>query len=197
MLEFANRTADIPHLEIYTSMEACDAQAEYIRDGLDYDLWMHNVQELLERPHVKAMHFMCTINALCLDSLDHYLDQLVRLKQEYSRWRVIFSINILRFPSFQSALVLPEHLKIYYRNRLIQWMVRHKDQDYLHEHEINQVNRLINYLDHVKSPHREAFDMPRLHNDFKQFYTQYDQRRNKNFQTTFKNLTEWYDSIQV
>ena len=70
LLEFANRTADIPHLEIYTSMEACDAQAEYIRDGLDYDLWMHNVQELLERDHVRAVHFMCTINALCLDSLD-------------------------------------------------------------------------------------------------------------------------------
>ena len=112
LLEFANRTADVPHLEIYTSMEATDAQAEYIRDGLDYDLWMHNVQELLERDHVRALHFMCTINALCLDSLDVFLDQLVRLKQVYGRERVNFTLNILRFPSFQSALVLPDHLKI-------------------------------------------------------------------------------------
>jgi organic radical activating enzyme len=195
LLEFANKTADIPHLEIYTSMEATDAQAEYIRDGLDYDLWMHNVQELLERPHVKVMHFMCTINALCLDSLDQYLDQLVRLKQVYSRWRVIFSLNILRFPSFQSVLILPEHLKMYYRNRLIQWMVKHKGQDYLHEHEINQINRLINYLDHVKSPHGEAFDRPKLLNDFKQFYTQYDQRRGKDFIKTFPNLVKWYNTL--
>ena len=195
LLEFANKTADIPHLEIYTSMEATDTQAEYIRDGLDYDLWMHNVQELLERPHVKVMHFMCTINALCLDSLDQYLDQLVRLKQVYSRWRVIFSLNILRFPSFQSVLILPEHLKMYYRNRLIQWMVKHKGQDYLHEHEINQINRLINYLDHVKSPHGEAFDRPKLLNDFKQFYTQYDQRRGKDFIKTFPALAEWYNTL--
>jgi organic radical activating enzyme len=195
LLEFANRTADIPHLEIYTSNEAYGAQAEYIRDGLDYDLWMHNVQELLEHDHIRAVHVMCTINALCLDSLDTFLDQLVRLKKVYGRERVNFTLNILRFPSFQSALVLPEHLKVYYRNRLIEWMSQHKDHDYLQEHEINHVNRLIAYLDHVTTPHSEAFDMPRLHNDFKKFYTQYDQRRGKNFGNTFPTLKEWYDSL--
>jgi organic radical activating enzyme len=195
LLEFANKTADIPHLEIYTSMEATDAQAEYIRDGLDYDLWMHNAQELLERKHIRAVHFMCTINALCLDSLDTFLDQLVKLKQVYGRDRVNFTLNILRFPSFQSALVLPAHLKLYYRNRLIQWMVKHKGQVYLHEHEINHMNRLISYLDRVDIPHSEAFEMPKLLNDFSQFYSQYDQRRNKNFVSVFPNLKEWYDSL--
>jgi hypothetical protein len=197
LLEFIEKTRDIPHLEIYTSNEAFEAQAEYIRDGLDYDLWMHNLQELLEHDHIRAVHVMCTINALCLDSLDTFLDQLVRLKKVYGRERVNFTLNILRFPSFQSPLVLPEHLKLYYRNRLIQWMIKHKDREYMHEHEINQTNRLINYLDQVKTPHSESFEMPKLYNDFKQFYTQYDQRRNKNFQDTFKNLTAWYDSIQV
>jgi hypothetical protein len=197
LLEFVEKTRDIPHLEIYTSNEAFEGQAEYIRDGLDYDLWMHNVQELLEHDHIRAVHVMCTINALCLDSLDTFLDQLVNLKKVYGRDRVNFTLNILRFPSFQSALVLPEHLKIYYRNRLIDWVIKNRDQEYLHEHEINHTNRLINYLDQVKTPHSEAFEMPKLLNDFKQFYTQYDQRRNKSFQNTFKNLTNWYDSIQI
>ena len=67
----------------------------------------------------------------------------------------------------------------------------------MHEHEINQLQRLIDYLDVVKTPHSESFEMPKLHNDFKQFYTQYDQRRNKNFGRTFPNLTPWYDSIQI
>jgi len=197
LLEFIEKTRDIPHLEIYTSNEAFEAQAEYIRDGLDYDLWMHNLQELLEHDHIRAIHVMCTINALCLDSLDVFLDQLVRLKKVYGRDRVNFTLNILRFPSFQSPLVLPEHLKLYYRNRLIIWANKHRDQDYMHEHEINHTNRLIHYLDQVKTPHSESFEMPKLLNDFRQFYTQYDQRRNKNFQATFKNLTAWYDSIQV
>jgi hypothetical protein len=195
LLEFVEKTKDIPHLEIYTSNEAIDAQAEYIRDGLDFDLWMHNLQELLEHDHIRAVHVMCTINALCLDSLDLFLDQLVKLKQVYGRERVNFTLNILRFPSFQSALVLPEHLKLYYRNRLIQWMLQHKGYNYLHEHEINHVNRLINYLDHVTTPHSEAFEIPKLLNDFKQFYTQYDERRGKDFVATFTTLAEWYNAL--
>jgi hypothetical protein len=197
LLEFAEKTQDIPHLEIYTSMEAVGSQAEYVRDGLDYDLWMHNVQELLERDHIRAMHFMCTINALCLDSLDTFLDQLIRLKKVYGRERVSFTLNILRFPSFQSALVLPKELLKQYSNKLNLWLTHHQDQTYLHEHEINHMNRLVEYLNRVQTPHSDTFDMPRLHNDFKNFYSQYDVRRNKNFAKTFPSLKEWYDSIQV
>jgi hypothetical protein len=138
---------------------------------------------------------MCTINAVCLSSLDVFLDQLVRLKKVYGRERVNFTLNILRFPSFQSPLVLPEHLKLYYRNRLIMWLDKHRNQDYMHEHEINHTQRLIVYLDQVKTPHSEAFDMHKLLNDFRQFYTQYDHRRNKNFTETFPALAHWYTTL--
>ena len=193
--EFIEKVKDIPHLEIYTSMEAIDGQAEYIRDGLDYSQWMHNVQELLEHDSIKAVHCMCTINALCLNSLDNLLDQLVKLKKVYGRKRVSFTLNILRFPSFQSPLVLPSHLLLYYRNRLIMWANTHRDQEYMHEHEINHLNRLIDYLDLVKTPHSDTFEMPKLHNDFKQFHTQYDQRRGKDFVGTFPVLKDWYNSL--
>ena len=193
--EFIAKVKDIPHLEIYTSMEATDGQAEYIRDGLDYTQWMHNVQELLQHDSIKVLHCMCTINALCLNSLDNLLDQLVELKQVYGRERVSFTLNILRFPSFQSPLVLPEHLLLYYRNRLINWVITHQGQEYMHEHEINHLSRLIDYLDLVKTPHSDTFEMPKLHNDFKQFHTQYDQRRGKDFIATFPVLKDWYNSL--
>jgi len=110
---------------------------------------------------------------------------------------VSFTLNILRFPSFQSPLVLPEHLKTHYKNTLETWLSNECDSEFLHEHEINHLQRLIDYLDVVKTPHSEAFEMPKLLNDFKQFYTQYDQRRGKDFVATFPELQEWYDSIQV
>jgi hypothetical protein len=176
-------------------MEAIDQQAEYIRDGLDYNLWMHNVQELLEHDSIKAVHCMCTINALCLDSLPDLLNQLIRLKQVYGRARVSFTLNILRFPSFQSALVLPDDLRSKYRHSLETWLMLHKSNPLLHEHEVNHTQRLIDYLDIVKTPHSETFDLPKLHNDFKQFYTQYDQRRNKNVTQTFPVLADWYTTL--
>ena len=184
-------------VDIYTSMEATGAQAEYIRDGLDYTAWLVNVQKLLESTDIRAVHCMCTINALCLDSLPDLLDSVMNLKQQYGRDRVNFTLNILRFPSFQSALILPDQLRTQYRNNLDTWLELNRHSPLLHEHEINHMQRLVDYLDVVKTPHSDAFDMPKLHNDFKQFFTQYDQRRGKDFAKTFPQLIEWYNDIQV
>jgi len=61
--------------------------------------------------------------------------------------------------------------------------------------EANHVQRLIDYLDVVKTPHSDTFDMPALQNDFKQFYKQYDERRGKDFSTTFPALATWYKEL--
>ena len=138
---------------------------------------------------------MATINALCLDSLLDLLDQLMRLKQVYGRERVNFTLNILRFPSFQSALILPDNLRTHYKNNLKAWLGLNQGSPLMHEHEINHMQRLIDYLDVVKTPHSEAFEMPKLHNDFKQFFTQYDRRRGKDFAKTFPVLKDWYNTL--
>lgn len=184
-------------VDIYTSQESTGAQAEYIRDGLDYNAWLRNAQKILDSDNIRALHCMATINALCLDSLPDLLKSIEHLKVCYGRDRVSFTLNILRFPSFQSALVLPNDIRTDYRNQLQLWLDTNKTNPLLHEHEINHMQRLIDYLDVVKTPHSEAFDLPKLLNDFKQFYRQYDQRRNKNFVETFPKLKEWYDSIQI
>ena len=186
---------DEQSVDIYTSMEAVGAQAEYIRDGLDYTAWMLNVKKLLDSNNIRAVHCMATINALCLDGLPELLDSIIQLKHSHGRDRVNFTLNILRFPSFQSALILPDHLRTQYKNCLQTWLDCNQNNTLLHEHEINHTQRLIDYLDVVKTPHSDAFDMPKLHNDFKQFFTQYDHRRGKEFNKTFPQLTDWYNSI--
>ena len=195
--EFIERVRDIPHLEIYTSCEATGSAAEYIRDGLDYNLWIHNIQELLEHEHIRAVHVMCTINALCLETLPEFLTQLVKLKKLYGSQRVNFTLNILRFPSFQSPLVLSPGLLATARNQLIMWEETVSNRTLCQEFEMNHVRRLIDYLKIVKTPHSDTFDMPKLHNDFRQFFDQYDVRRNKNFDSTFPNLKQWYDNLQI
>ena len=182
-------------VEIYTSMEATGAQAEYIRDGLDYAAWQRNVTQLLDAG--RTVHFMATINALCLESLTDHLEYLVCLKKRYNRDQVNFTLNILRFPSFQSPLVLSTELRNQFRQQLIDFVVRHKGYNYMHEHEIHHTQRLIDYLDVVKTPHSDAFEMPRLHNDVKHFYQQYDQRRNKDLKSTFPIIGAWYEQLQV
>jgi pyruvate-formate lyase-activating enzyme len=180
-------------LDLYTSNESTSRHAVYIRDGLDWDQWVSNVTYLLDSKRLRGLHVMCTINALCLLSLPEFLWSIVELKKKYSKDSINFSLNILRFPSFQSPLILPIEMRKQYAEELQRFNA--VDGMYIHEYEYNQVGRLIDYLRTVESPHSGALSREILQRDFKNFYQQYDQRRDKDFRTTFPQLAEWYDTL--
>jgi hypothetical protein len=182
-------------IDLYTSNEAMNLQAEYIRDGLVFDDWANNVERLLDSGKFRGLHVMCTINALCLDSLDSFLEMVYNWKLEYGKDSINFSLNILRFPSFQSPLVLPDSSRTYYREKLQEWLDHNYSSEFIHRFELDQLKRLIDYLDVVKTPHAGAAEQEILRRDFKLFYQQYDQRRGKNFTETFPALAEWYNTL--
>jgi pyruvate-formate lyase-activating enzyme len=182
-------------LDIYTSNESMPNHAEYIRDGLSWGNWMKNMHMLAGSRRLRGLHVMCTINALCLESLTEFLDVMIKFKEQYGRDFPTFTLNILRFPSFQSPLVLPDNIRQRRCEKLQKWFDDNKHNELLHQMELNQVQRLIDYLDVVKTPHSDTFDRASLHNDFKRFYEQYDQRRDKSFRDTFPGLSGWYDSL--
>jgi hypothetical protein len=187
--------ADGVELDLYTSNESLTDHAEYIRDGLEWTQWIANMHMLAGSRRLRGLHVMCTVNALCLESLPEFLDLMLEFKQQYGRDFPTFTLNILRFPSFQSPLILPDNIRQAQGNKLQAWYDINKHSDLLHQMELNQVQRLIDYLDVVKTPHSEAFELPKLLNDFKQFHIQYDERRNKNFTKTFPLLADWYNTL--
>ena len=183
------------HFHLYTSNESVGPQAEYIRDGLAWDSWANNVEKVLTNGRIEGFHMMCTVNALCLDSLDQFLECVMNWKREYGKDYPTFTLNILRFPSFQSPLVLPDSIRTQYKSRLQAWLDANTDDEFLHNMERNQLQRLIDYLDIVKTPHLGAAEQDVLQKDFKIFYTQYDHRRGKDFCSTFPALAEWYNTL--
>lgn len=195
LLERLTKSTQDIDLEIYTSNEAFGSQAEYIRDGLNWDQWMSNM-EYLFNTDIKRLNVMCTINALCLDSLTEFLDLMVSWKEKYGRQRISFSLNILRFPSFQGPLVLPVKLRKFYKKKLLSWYKKDSNITLLHEFEKNHIKRLINYLEEVEIPHGEGFDRLKAEKDFKNFYMQYDTRRNFKFEKVFSTkMTTWYNNV--
>ena len=193
-------------LDLYTSVEAWGERASYIRDGMDWNAWHSTFFRLVSgisgkdqvgrvtwKHPVRKVHVMCTINALCvLEGLPDFLVHANTLKAVYGKDTMSFTLNILRFPSFQSPLVLPPKLRQQAVKRLqqVKQVCSHFD-----EMELNHIDRLIDYMDVVETPHSDTFDMPKLHNDFKQFHEQYDKRRGKNLTETFPELAEWYNTL--
>ena len=192
---FKEKLKKFNRFELYTSNEATFEQAEYIRDGLDYTQWYINVLNMMADKIPKVIHNMCTINALCLESLAEFLEKIVFLKSASKVYEtpINYTLNILRFPSFQSPLVLPDDLRNKFKSDIEKFLKNNKQ--YLEEMEVNHTQRLIDYLDVVKTPHAGAATQEKLQKDFKTFYSQYDKRRGKDFEKTFPIIGEWYRGI--
>lgn len=190
-----SKTKNIKDFHLYTSCEAFGAQAEYIRDGLDYNVWRQNLIRVGTEGNLKGLHVMMTINSLCLFSITDFLDDVYRLKEMGNSKSPTVSLNLLRFPSFQSPLALPDHIKDYCRNQIKSWYDAVKHKPLWHEFEIASIERLIDYLVTVDAPHRRTSNKITLWRDFKTFYAEYDRRRHKTIAVFPQILTDWVSQI--
>lgn len=187
------KARSIKGLHIYTSNESTGDKAEYIRDGLDWQQWQENFTKISESKSFSSMHSMCTIGALSLEGLVEYLDWCLKVKRDAaSRDAVTFTLNILRFPNFQSCLILPLEMRQKFASDLQDWLSGAKDTGLLHNMEIEQVERLIEYL---VNENNQITDREQNVNWFKKFFMQYDKRRGKDFEKTFPVIGEWYRGI--
>jgi hypothetical protein len=196
----------VPHLEVYTSAESMGAHSEYIRDGFIWDKWLHNLTRLHTEGNIKKTHIMMTINSLCLASITEFMDEILAFKRKHDTHYPTMSLNILRFPSFQSCSLLPMDIRQKYSEKLQVWLDEQiakdekssKGSPLLMHIEREQTQRLIDYLDVIKTPHKNVKDPEQNKRDFKQFYHQYDIRRGKDFCNTFpKEFVDFYNSIDT
>jgi organic radical activating enzyme len=189
---------DVKNFDLYTSNESFGAHAEYIRDGLKYDVWRKNVVRIIEEAKCRQLVIMMTINSLCLFSITEFLDDMITLKKKYGQYKLVVDLNILRWPAFMSPVALPNHLKQMVHDKLKEWFNKSENKELLHEGEVAQIQRVIDYVEVVDKGHiATENEMEKHFHDFKSFYEQYDKRRGKNFCETFPELADWYNSIEV
>lgn len=191
-------TLPIKEFDLYTSNESYGAHAEYIRDGIDYELWRSNLTRFLDEANVRSVIIMMTINSLCLFSICEFMDDMLELKKKYAVNKPILDLNILRWPGFMSPLALPDDTKKILHSKLSDWFIKNRNSELLSSGEKAQIQRLLDYIEVIDKGHIIVTDNKNdLWHDFKSFYTQYDERRNKSFVDTFPELKEWYTSIKL
>lgn len=183
---------------IFTSNESFGVHAEYIRHGLDWDNWSNNLERLLSEGKFANVHCTFTINALCLASFTKIHEYLISLRKKYPDSPLDWSYNVLRFPSFQSIVTLPEDIRMNKADELEAWYENnHSD---LNERERTGFKRTLKYIRTVTEGHDYNGPSP-LYNrqvDFYNFYNEYDRRRGLNFRETFSSWPEmlvWYEEM--
>jgi hypothetical protein len=193
---FIEKSHHIAQLDLYTSNESMGLHAEYIRDGLSWERWARNIEKVMSKGNFRQVHVMMTINSLCLFSITKFMDFLIEMKQRHGKNHPHFSVNIMRFPSFQTCLTMPADIRMERKAHLESWLSARSSV--LHEMEQVSLQRLIDYLDVVKTPHEDSSPREVLERDFKRFFKQYDRRRGKSFERAFAEvpaLLDWYARI--
>ena len=192
-----NASERFENFDLYTSCEAYGRSAEFIRSGLNYDLWLANLRDFANRANYRNINIMLTISSLVMFSITDFLDDMIDLKREYASRPGLFSlsVNILRFPSFQSINLLPEHIKSSVAQDLQDWL--DMKSGFLKDHETNQLQRLVEYLRKVDRGYEDADTVENKHNDFVRFFTQYAERRNVNITDAIADdrFTQWWETL--
>jgi hypothetical protein len=213
MQKFLDKISKIPYkFEIITSGEAYKEKGEYIRDGLIWENFVKNFELAKNSKRLEPLFIMGTVNAQAVDGFLDYLNWVKEQKVSINdKARIQFSITPVRFPTFQSLIILPKNLRVQYANEIQAYMDDHDNYKWFTEYDLVNIERFIKYVGEAEVPHKEeeksfkneddydkshkVFDTDELARDFKSFFTQYDKRRNKNFVETFPRLADWYNSL--
>ena len=190
-------THSFKDFSIYTSNEAVGLQSEYIRYGLVWDTWLKNIYRVNQEGNIKSVNVMMTINSLCLFSITEFMDEMLKLKKKFGPNAAVMSFNILRFPSFQSIVTLPNDIRQERATHIEKWLEANWDEgsNGFMDFERDGVLRLIDYIKKVDTGHEFTSSLESRERDFKSFYQQYDKRRKKDFLEAFPMLKIWWDSI--
>jgi hypothetical protein len=149
-----------------------------------------------------------TISALSLNGFVEFLTWLVEKKKQTSRSYFDLYVSYVRWPTFQNVMTLPMQTRTQHSKELQQFFDANHES--FSASEQNYITRLISYLVEIQAPHRGSVisdgtlnfdnhsfdhDTSAMQKDFKSFFSQYDQRRKKNFTATFPDFKEWYDTL--
>ena len=161
---------------IHTSCDAHGKQAEYIREGMNYDHWLIHCK-MVRRTGI-SLHIMVTANMLSIDTMLTFMGDVYRLKHEFKG--VTYGISILHSPKFLNVLNLPKD---------DYWTNKFKELDkFIKEHELTDVNE-FNYSERLKNYFLEntwnKTETKKMRKDAVKFLKEIDRRRNKNFTNTF------------
>ena len=177
-------------VDVYTSAESTNEQANYARDGMDFSLWYENTKRILNETD-STVAIMTTINILSLPSLDSLIEKIMDLRiiynKNFAHNRIPLSINYLRWPKYLQCTLLDKQDRIFFANTIEstceKWLKYYSKEKYarLYLEEWDQVKRFCDYL-------RTEETATQQRNSFVRYIQEYDKRRNKNFTETFPIL---------
>lgn len=184
--QIANKGA-VKKLIAFASIDSYKNQAEYIRYGLDYDLFVNNVKKYLTETKSPVV-IMATFNLLSIPGFISLLKDVIKLKRLASELDidngVVIDISQLEHPHFLSVKIITEELK-----NEIQEILNYMKNENFSFYELHKLERI---LDYIKENNESKNEIERKRKDFSRFIKEYDRRKGVYLTKVFPQLADFY-----
>lgn len=206
---------------LYVSLDSFGEQAEYIRDGLDFDRLLENVKIFLRETKFSHVSFINTFNILSIPNFHKFLQMILDLREEFGGdaqeefeihplpthgidhkvykqtkfQRIFFDIPILSYPPWFSIQNIGEY-GIEEMHRCLGFMEEHvQDENYsktFHGFKPYEILKAKRDLA-IMEEKLSSQELIINQSNFYKFITEYDMRRGKSFLNTFPELYDFWN----
>lgn len=199
------------HISIFVSLDGVGSQAEYMRNGLNFEKLKNNIDRLLSSTKRVSVSFINTFNLLSIDSLDQYLQYILELRNKYDyayqenndyskkAQRIWFDIPYLRYPPWMT-IQLADNRMLDKISDTIEFMKQNvlTDKEYgktFHGFKNYEVLKLERNLAWAQTGRDEISEQDYTERmiQFVEYFTEYDRRCNTNFLETFPEMTDFWE----
>jgi hypothetical protein len=189
----------IREFKLFTSIDTWGPQAEYIRTGLNLELWERNFHEYMTKT-TSPVTFMITFNVLTVTNFKSLLEKILEWRKQYhspndNRFRRIgFDTPHLKEPLQYDMNILPKEEFMPYMYDSLEFMKNNLDDSdctKFSQDEINKFSRVVKYMETTVYSNDKLIEGRK---DFYNWFTEYDRRRGTDFKETFPDLVNFYNN---
>jgi len=173
----------IKNFTVYTSAEAVGKRNDFIRYGMDYDLWIKNLRTILHKTSGVKISIMCAVNMLSTTTLHLLIEDINKLR-EIAGSNISMDFAYVRNPKFLDIRLTPRKLLDNYFIRAINTVPSK------YEHEAGKLWRIYDSVIELQNTSDEK-EIGLTRYNFVEFITEYDKRRGTNFAETFPEFAQY------
>ena len=181
-------SGNVKSITIYTSVEAWDDRAAYIRTGLDFELLLDRIDECLSKGI--RVDIMAAFNILSMSSYKTLLEWVLTRKKIYNVNRTLIAIDTayVRGPDHLDAIHSTSDLFKYLKNAM-DYVKDNIGSDGFHTYEHEKISRIYSALINRKVTNADKI---RCRAKFYDYINELDARNKTNFISNFPEYSKYY-----
>ena len=190
--------------KMFSSMDTWGPKAEYLRTGLDCDLWEKN-QDIYVRGVKSHITHMVTFNILSVTSFKEYLKKVLEWRELYEDIipnnlgsdelvrKIRFDTPYLKEPLQYDMHLLPKEEFLPYFDDILKFIDDNVVEDDRTKFSRLEYERFRRVRDYFASTQYDAERIRRGRIDFYKWFKEYDKRRDVSFLDTFPEMENFWN----